>query len=116
MARKLALSRLEGDIMAQLSEAGCEDLPTLLNSLSQDGVHYPTGELVLDEFQRALARLIDFGLAEFVYSIRPGYPKVEAQRARALRDLRTWLRWEPKGGYWTAVSDDSDDMIGLAQK
>src|SRR5262245_36459693 len=102
MTRKTKLSRLERDILGQLSDAGAEDSTVIMNSLSTD-VGHPPRESIFTEFQSAVRRMLNSELVEFVYSDLPGYPPVEPETVRRLLDMASWIRWEPNGRYWTAV-------------
>ena len=90
--RKIALSPLEGWILAELEEAGAEDVTTVLNAA------HPRSR---DEVEDAIRRLVALGMVELAYADERGWPNVEGREAEERLALVTWVRWESRGGYWT---------------
>lgn len=110
MARKLALSPLEGAIMKQLEDAGAEDVTTTMNAVLALAPIAGVPQSLMEPFERALRRLCSLGLVELVASDQPGYPRITPEERERVLRLGTWLSWEPNGGYWRRTSSDSENV------
>lgn len=100
LVRKLSLSPFENAILLEISEAGSEDVPVVMNAL----VHFrgvdASPENYILAFEQAIRRLCKLELIELVLSDRPGYPPVPSSEITQLLRFGTWISWETDGGYW----------------
>jgi hypothetical protein len=113
MARKLALSRLEAEVLDQISEAGAEDVTVVLNTVTALPSEAPESRLKI--FEQALRRLYELQLVDLVAADRPGYPPVLSEQVEEALRLSNWIRWEANGGYWTRASKAAEN-IAIALK
>ncbi len=111
MPDETKLEPIDGDILAELEDAGAEELHAIINSLADDGLRYPRRADLLPAVEAALGRLRKLERIEYVYC-KTGYPTIaDAEVPR----LASWLKWEPNGGYWTLGRTFPDGRIGIAQ-
>ena len=109
--KRKRLSPLEADVLAQLEDAGEEELETLINCLARAGVSYPARRDVLPSACDALRGLFELGAIQFALPTRPGFAVLSAERTQALLELERWLVWETNGEYWRASGEFAEVQV-----
>jgi|GEM_PF-2681096 len=116
MVRKISLSPLENAILGEISEAGAEDVPVIMNALVLFGGGDVNSDSFIGIFEQAIRRLHVLKEIELVFSDRPGYPPIQAGQIDHFLCLREWVCWETEGGYWRNALTQSENIAVAKRK